>query len=420
MWGKYETDEGLEGAIDISFGYSKQKRPDKKQIKLSMGTTQGICFDGEVLSGNMDDKRFNIDNLERAVRLRERFSNTSDDFFYIADSAAFTKEFLEKAQKLNVKVITRMPDQIKESKATIEKAAASLEAMITIEIPTSTKPAIYRISEGFCKYHDTSLKMAVCYSENLESSKRQTVEKRVVKEQEALEKLVQRMNKRSFACSEDAQLEIEKLKKQELSKIRYHNIEIEIDEVITRRKGRPSKTPELDATKSIFNLMFNIEKDTESVENAIVKECIFIVVSTDLNMSAEAILREYKTQSAVERKFQFLKSPQFVNALYVESPKRVEALGYLMLILMLILSVAEHVVRRELAKDNKFIIGPGDVKMPRPSLIAIYRIFVSVVTTTVTIDGKVHRGYHKPLRDNVRTIMGYLGISESLFIRGTV
>ena len=51
MWGEYKTEDGTVGAVDISFGYSKQKRFDKKQIKFSMGTTQGICIDGQVLSG---------------------------------------------------------------------------------------------------------------------------------------------------------------------------------------------------------------------------------------------------------------------------------------------------------------------------------------------------------------------------------
>ncbi len=53
MWGAYETSEGVEGAVDITFGYSKQKRPDKRQIKISLGTTQGICIDGQILSGNI-------------------------------------------------------------------------------------------------------------------------------------------------------------------------------------------------------------------------------------------------------------------------------------------------------------------------------------------------------------------------------
>lgn len=94
MWGEYLTEEGPQGVIQITFGYSKQKRFDKKQIKFSLGTTQGIVVDGQVLSGNLDDKTYNIDNLDRAKKIKERFNSEDDDFFYIADSAAFTKDFL--------------------------------------------------------------------------------------------------------------------------------------------------------------------------------------------------------------------------------------------------------------------------------------------------------------------------------------
>lgn len=420
MWGRYETVDGVQGVVDITYGYSKQNRPDKRQIKISMGTSEGICVDGLVLNGNMDDKTFNIDNLDRADEIRKRFKMTTSEFFYIADSAAFTQKFLEKAGLLNIKIITRMPDQVNETKAAIEQAARNLEHMRKIEIPTSTEPAIYYISEDTCTYYDTELKMAICYSENLESTKRKTVEKRVEKELVALEKLIKQMDKRSFACQEDAQLEIEKLKKQEISKVKYHNVEISVDEIQVKRRGRPSKTPQNDVTKSSYALNIRIYKDAEHIEDTITKECIFVVVSNDLSLSAEAILREYKTQSAVERKFQFLKSPQFVNSLYVDSPKRVEAIGYMMLILMLILSIAEHVVRRGLKQDNRTIIGPGKVKMKKPSLLAIYRMFYSVATTArIDGHGKIRRKYQKPLKDNVMTVMDYLGIPEDFYIRSS-
>ncbi|RQD69810.1 MAG: DUF4277 domain-containing protein [Tindallia sp. MSAO_Bac2] len=64
MWGTYETEDGKLGVIDIDFGHSKQRRSDKKQIKLGIGTAEGIVVDGQVLSGNKDDKTWNNDNLE--------------------------------------------------------------------------------------------------------------------------------------------------------------------------------------------------------------------------------------------------------------------------------------------------------------------------------------------------------------------
>lgn len=419
MWGQYETEEGAQGAVDITFGYSKQKRFDKKQLKFSLGTTNGICIDGQVLSGNVDDKRFNIDNLERAVKLRERFESDKEDFFYIADSAAFTKDFLEKAQILNIDVITRMPDNIKESKMVFEYALENLDELDIVKVPTSTTPSIYKVHEAECTYHDIPLKMAVCYSEKLKPQKEKTVEKRVVKEASELNQLIKSMNKRIFACEEDAKLEITKLSKQKLEKLRYHHVLVNVESKEVKRPGRPNKNPDKTLIEYNYVLEFSVTKDEASIQSILDKECLFIVVSTKLGMSASEILMEYKTQSAVERKFQFLKSPQFVNSFFLDSPRRVEALGYLLLILMLILSIAEYVVRRGLKTDQSTIIGPGKKIMSRPSLQAIYGIFFSVVTSTVTINGQIHRGYHEPLKDNVKTVMKYLEIPEDLFTRGS-
>ncbi|TCP96625.1 hypothetical protein, partial [Serpentinicella alkaliphila] len=185
-----------------------------------------------------------------------------------------------------------------------------------------------------------------------------------------------------------------------------------------RRRGRPSQDTSKDTVGLKYTFTFAVTKDEKSIQESLDKECLFIVVSTKQSMSAVDILLEYKTQSAVERKFQFLKSPQFVNSFFVDSPRRVEALGYLLLILMLLLSVAEYVVRRGLENDKSTIVGPGKIKMDRPSLMAIYRIFFSVATSTVKINGILHRGYHKPLEDNVKTVMKYLEIPEDFFTRG--
>ncbi len=420
MWGQYETDEGKMGAVDITFGYSKQKRFDKKQLKFSLGTTKGICIDGEVLSGNVDDKSFNIANLDRAALLRDRFESDQEEFFYIADSAVFTKDFLERAQTLNVEVITRMPDNIKETKVAFEHALTHLDALEIVEIPKSTKPSIYRVHETECTYQGIPLKMAVCYSEKLKLQKEKTVSKRVSKEASELDKLIKSMNKRLFACEEDAKLERTKLSKQTIDKLHYHNVLINVECKEVKRRGRPSADFDKNIVGYNYMLEFSVTKDEKRIQSSLDKECMFIIVSTKLSMSAAAILTEYKTQSAVERKFQFMKSPQFVNSFFVDSPRRVEALGYLLLILMLILSVAEFVVRRGLEKDKETIIGPGKKIMTRPSLQAIYGIFFSVVTSTVTINGQIHRGYHEPLKDNVKTVMKYLEIPDDLFTRGSI
>ena len=45
------------------------------------------------------------------------------------------------------------------------------------------------------------------------------------------------------------------------------------------------------------------------------------------SMSARDLLTTYKDQHSVENNFAFLKDPVFVNALFLKSPRRIEALG---------------------------------------------------------------------------------------------
>lgn len=420
MWGQYETEEGTTGVINITFGYSKQKRFDKKQLKFSLGTTKGICLDGQVLSGNLDDKTYNQDNLPRAKRIKDLYVSEDEDFFYIADSAAFTKAFLQKALSMNIDVITRMTDNLVAVNGAFKYALENLEALETVEIKTSDpkKPSLYKVCEDTCTYHGVPLKMAICYSEKLKPQKEKTIERRVIKEYKKLKEIDDGLKNRIFACEEDAQLEIKKLIDKKLQKLKYHKVTLSIIEKETRRRGRPSKDPEKNQVKISYLVSFDANRDETLIKKRLDEECLFVVASTKLSMTAEEILREYKTQSAVERKFQFMKSTQFIDSFYLDSPKRIEALGYLLLLLMLLLSVAEYVVRRELTKDNQTIIGPGKKVMTRPSMIAIYRIFYSVATSAVTINGIQHRGLQKPLEENVQTILSILGIPEDIYYRG--
>lgn len=83
---------------------------------------------------------------------------------------------------------------------------------------------------------------------------------------------------------------------------------------------------------------------------------------------------------------------------------------------MMLLSVAEYVVRRELKADNEMIIGPGGIKMKQPSLVAILGVFnTGAVIKVISIDGKKHRFLAQPLKESHKKILQYLGIPESSF-----
>jgi transposase len=417
MWGTYETDEHKQGVISIDFGHSKQKRQDKKQIKMGIGVASGVMVDAKVLSGNKDDKTYNNETLEDVEDILGRLKISNEDFHYIADSALFTAANLKKAESRNLKLITRMPETTKIAKEHIREALNHRSEMKEIDIETSQgKVSKYFIMEQDCTYENTELKCAICYSVNLEKTKERTISRQTTKEKEVLQKLSKTYSKIAFACEEDANKEILRLNKKDLKKVKYHNVSMNILVIEKKKQGRqPKDTSKIQYIMEYY-LQIEIKTDEEKIRRSLEEACTFILCTNDLTLKAEDLLKEYKTQIGVEKKFHQLKSPHFVNSLYLDTPERIEALTYLILISMMILSVAEYVVRREMKSEDEMIIGPGGVKMKRPSLVAILGVFsTGTGVKVITLEGKKYRSLSRPLKESQKKILRYLGISENVF-----
>jgi transposase len=231
-----------------------------------------------------------------------------------------------------------------------------------------------------------------------------------------LQKLSKTYLKRAFTCEEDANKESLGLIQKELKKIKYHNVSIDILVMKKNKKGRqPKDISEIQYIMEYY-LQIEMNSDEEKIRKKFEEACTFILCSNDLALKAEDLLKEYKTQIGVEKKFQQLKSPHFVNSLYLDTPQRIEALTYLILISMMILSVAEYVVRREMKSEGEMIIGPGGIKMKKPSLVAILGVFnTGIAVKVVSLEDKNYRSLARPLNESHKKILKYLGISESAF-----
>jgi len=82
--------EVIEQAINITYGYSKENRPDLKQIIQEMVTSQdgGIPFATKTLSGNASDSKI---LRERAEALMNEFDRSGSRGL-VADSKLYSKE----------------------------------------------------------------------------------------------------------------------------------------------------------------------------------------------------------------------------------------------------------------------------------------------------------------------------------------
>lgn len=268
MWGEYQSEDGRIGAISITFGHSKDKRPDKNQLKIGIGTADGVIVDAKVLSGNYDDKAYNYDALDDAAAVLDQHGVDRESFYYVADSALFTEANIKKAAGHKINFITRAPETINLVNQLIDDAWSSQDAFTMVEVTNSQgKTSEYHIQDFTDFYRDVACKFAVCYSPELEREKKKTVARQIEKERAELNKLTALYGKREFACEPDAQKEVDVLQRKKLAKVEYHKVNFQIVQEQKRGRGRPRKNQSSEEQHYVYRLLLGIELDEDCCDS---------------------------------------------------------------------------------------------------------------------------------------------------------
>jgi transposase len=80
-------------------------------------------------------------------------------------------------------------------------------------------------------------------------------------------------------------------------------------------------------------------------------------------LSNEEVISTYKQQGSVERGFRFLKDPLFLaSSVFVKKPERIVALGFIMVLCLLVYRFAEYRLRTRLAETRQTL--PNQVNKP--------------------------------------------------------
>ena len=140
--GAYEDEPGFQL---ISFGYSKDHRPDLKQFMIYLMSSQ----DGDVpllaktVEGNSSDKtlfREQLKELQKQIR-------EGEDTYFIADSALYTQKTITSISE-SMKWITRVPESLSEAKQVVQYA----EPLEELEAGYSGKEFVSTHGLGACSH----------------------------------------------------------------------------------------------------------------------------------------------------------------------------------------------------------------------------------------------------------------------------
>lgn len=365
--GAYEVTEDPK-TVAVVHGFSKDHRPDLKQIVLSLVVNgpSSIPLWMESLDGNSSDKASFHETIKNVENFRAQI-DMKGNFKWIADSALYTKDKLLKSN--DYLWVTRVPESIKEAKNLVEK--------LDEEIAWVEGGEGYKTSEYNSFYGGIEQRWLLVFSEEAYKREKNTLEKKLKREEEELKQALWHFEKKKFHCEQDARKALEEVKKGYKLHVIKEQLML-VDKYSGR--GRPKKNTEKEIIGYRVDAIF--ERSQEEIGKLLNKKGRFILATNELDSQRyknEQILDEYKEQQSVEGGFRFLKDPWFMlDSIFLKLPKRIEALMMVMTLCLLVYNVGQYKLRKRLKENNITLPNQLGKEISNPTLKWIFQIMEGI------------------------------------------
>ena len=373
LHGTYESDERQEEGsddepvpIEVTYGYSRDHRPDLKQVMVSL-----ICANAgslplwfRALDGNSSDQKTFTQTIKAYLK---QFTREEEMPVLVADAALYTEANLQDLPQA-LRWITRVPATLKGVKALYE--GIDNEDLFIADEET-------RYMEVASYYAGVKQRWLLVLHEPSRYKQDESLAKRVKKERQSAEKKLNPMLNKDYGC-EDA---IHKALRSLTQKWQYHRLNVTIyTEKRYEQVGRPTEDAPY---KLVWRVDAQIEQDHEAWARLRLSHGKYVIATNDLDdekLPLLSMLAIYKEQSSgVERGFRFLKDPIFhADSLFLKKPSRIMALLMVMGLSLLVYALAEHQVRQQLLEKDVTLPDQTGKPTQRPTARRIFQMMEGV------------------------------------------
>ena len=417
VYGDYDL---ADPPFQITCGHSKDKRPDLKQFLISM-----LCVDsnipilGATQDGNASDKTLNNELLTNISKHMARYGLAPGAYVYVADSALVTPDNLDKADSSpKTWFLTRLPAAYNECSRVISQAVQAddwIDIGPLAEEPSCPKrpAAHYKAYEGTVELYDKTYRAVVVHSSAHDKRRHKRIDRLLKQDRKQLEQACRQATATAFFCHADAKAAGEKLINTATSG--YRRITVDIEKVPKYSRGRPAKDKPRTALRYEYMLTANIIEAPKKVDPLKPQAGCFVLpaslIGRQEDWPAPELLKLYKSQIGVEKNFSFLKDPAVVNSIFLKKAERIEALGLILLISLLIWRLMERSMRRYVEINDYTLTGRERRPTKKPTSYMMTTKFAGILVITT---GK-NRQLARPLKDFQREYLQAMGVTEEVF-----
>ena len=419
VYGEYDLyqDPNHSHPFHITRGFNKDHRADLKQIVQSLlCVDRGIPVSSKLVNGNESDKVINR-NLLNEVSEKMRQLGQYDPV-YVADSALVTKENMDllSDKTKGCRFVTRFPRTYKECPEAVRRAIEhntwkDLGILSPQRAAGKRKPAHYLCFETDVELYGRRYRALVVHSDALDKKSVKKFERAVEQDKADLTKILTAQQKISYACLLDAQRALSRIPRG-----KFHYVVGEIHEVPRYPTGRPKAESTRIPLRIDYRLVFRIEKDEGAMSRAQREAGCFVLLTNvpkegPRSMDSYELLATYKAQDTIERNFGFLKDEAIVNSLFLKTPARIEVLGLVLVLSLMVWRLMESTMRLSLERSGSSVEGWDKKPTHRPTSLMITMMFLSMVV----IRTPDRRFLANGLNARQQKYLEILGVSHQVF-----
>jgi len=366
--------------FELKKGHSKDHRPDLKQLvyTLTISADGGVPIHHHCYPGNYTDDKTHIDTWKLICKITGR-----TDFLYVADTKVCTDDQLcFIVDKNGGRVITILPEtwaEVRQFKEELRRAPKARSIIWRRFKPNSEiETEYFSVFKGTHSTAKRSYRIHWIYSSEKRKRDRVARETSLENAETELSALNARLNTRKLKTPQEIlsatddilnRHSVKKLLKTELlTKILKSHKQ--------QGKGRPSKD-------TVYTTHSNTEysiawcRDREAISQDTRLDGIFPLLSTDASLKTVEVLKAYKYQPRLEKRFSQFKTVHNAAPLLFKKIERIEANMFAFFIALALQALLEREIRLNMstAEIEKLYIYPEDRECKRPTTSIIFDRF---------------------------------------------
>jgi transposase len=405
----------------ITYGYSKDHRPDLKQLLFILTTEAegGVPVQFRVADGNASDSTTHVETWNTLRALAGRA-----DFLYVGDSKLCSHDNMDHIHRAGGRFVTVMPRTRAE------------DAEFRKWIQTNTPPWELIWDRPNARAHDGPRDRWYLYKAPLPSAEVWTVvwvwstlltlhqesrrRRNIVAATEALSALRQRLASPKTRRRSAAEIDLRVTQILEHYHVgRYLKVQRRVREqhrYKQNKRGRPGpNTVYRKITRRRYDIEWTLDEAAIAFDQK--SDGMYPLISNDRSLSPAQVLEAHKGQPAIEKRFEQIKTVHEIAPVFLKNEGRIEALFTLYFLALLVQALIERELRLAMKRERiaQLPIYPEQRPCRRPITEQILRLFSLAERHTLVSNDRAVQVFNPVLTELQRQVLTLLGVPHQAY-----